>query len=310
MKNFRLLVFLSIFFCTAAAARALDWQELKGEHFIVYFTPSQQGTSPQGAEIDPSTSLECNGERSRTIDFVKEVLHKAELYYQRIALDLGYPRYSEFWTWDKRVKIYIYPDHTSYVKETGHPEWSHGMADYNKKEILSYSLSKDFLDSILPHEMAHLIFRDFVGFKGDIPLWLDEGVAQWEETEKRQKIISIIRDFYNKDSLLSITDMMKLDIRNIKKMDGLHIRSIITKKGDRGVLFLTGENLLNIYYIQSVSLVGFLIEKYGSAAFADFCRSLRDGKSVEQALTSAYPNHIRNLEEFEKNWRKYLEESN
>jgi hypothetical protein len=160
----------------------------------------------------------------------------------------------------------------------------------------------------LPHEIAHLIFRDFVGFKEDIPLWLDEGVAQWEEEVKRGEIKSIVRELYNKDSLLSISDMMRLDVRNIKKLDALHIRSIITKKGDRGVLFLTAENLLNTYYAQSVSLVGFLIEKYGSADFADFCRQLRDGKSVDDGLKSAYPNHIRSLEEFEKNWRQYLEE--
>jgi len=292
MKNFRLLVFLSIFFCTTAAARALDWQELKGEHFIVYFNPFEQGTPPQGAGID----------------FAKEVLHKAELYYQRIASDLGYPRYSEFWTWDKRVRIFIYPDHKSYIKSTGYPEWSHGMAEYKTKEIVSYSLSETFMDSILPHEMTHLIFRDFVGFKGDIPLWLDEGVAQWEEAEKREEIKSKIRELYDKDSILTVSDIMKLDIRNLKRMDGLHIRPIITKKGEKGVLFLTSDNLLNTYYIQSVSLVGFLIQKYGSDSFAEFCRSLRDGKPVEQALTSAYPNHIHSLEEFEENWRKYLEE--
>lgn len=292
IKNLiKLFAILSISFAVDAVL-AVEWQELKGEHFIVYFNPSEQGNPPQEAEID----------------FAKEVLHKAELYYQRIALDLGYPRYSEFWTWDKRVKIYIYPDHTSYLKATNYPEWSHGMADYNKKEILSYSLSKTFLDSILPHEMAHLIFRDFVGFKGDIPLWLDEGVAQWEEVEKRQDLKSKIRELYDKDSLLTVSDIMKLDIRNLKRMDGLHIRPIITKKGEKGILFLTSDNLLNTYYIQSVSLVGFLIDKYGSSGFADFCRSLRDGKTVESALVSAYPTHIRNLEEFEKNWRKYLEE--
>src|SRR4030042_3275592 len=90
-------VVIFFFFIFTLAALALEWQELKGEHFIVYFNPSDQGVSSSGAEID----------------FVKEVLHKAELYYQRIAPDLGYPRYSKFWTWEKRVKIYIYPDHKS-----------------------------------------------------------------------------------------------------------------------------------------------------------------------------------------------------
>ncbi|MDD5729619.1 MAG: hypothetical protein PHN57_00610 [Candidatus Omnitrophica bacterium] len=261
-----------------------EWKELKGDHFLVY------------CEKDD--------------DFAASVLNKAELYYQAIATDIGYPRYSEFWTWDKRVKIYIYPDHAAYVKAANCPEWSQGMADYNNKRILSYAFSKDFLDSILPHEMTHLIFRDFVGFKGEVPLWLDEGIAQWEETAKRAELKRFVKELYESDSLLSVSDMMRLDIRNMKQMDRLYIRSALTKKGTRSVLFLDTSNLLNTYYAQSVSLVGFLIEKYGSDEFASFCRQLRDGKSLEDALVSVYPSHIRSLDDFEMRWREYLDEMN
>jgi hypothetical protein len=54
--------------------------------------------------------------------------------------------------------------------------------------------------------------------------------------------------------------------------------------------------------------VGFLIEKYGSTSFADFCRQLRDGKSMEEAIKFAYSTHMKGLSEMEDKWRKYLEE--
>jgi hypothetical protein len=258
------------------------WRELIGEHFVIYYIADEK--------------------------FAKEVSEKAEVYYGRIATDLGYPRYSEFWTWDNRVKIYIYPDHDSYVKSTGQPKWTQGMANYRKKEIVSFAWSKGFVESLLPHEMAHLIFRDFVGFKGEIPLWLDEGVAQWEEEARRKQIKAMAKEYYEKDLFLSITDMMKLDITRVSESDRIYIRSSRTKNGEPGVLFLSADNLIHTYYLQAASLIGFLIEQCGSYSFADFCRQLRDGKRLEESLRFSYPTKIRNLEELEKIWREYLEQ--
>jgi hypothetical protein len=290
----RLFLALMSLMAPLACACAAEWQELKGDHFIVCYIPATQ---------KPADSA-YQGDISR---FCEDVAHNAERYYERIAADIGYARSSEFWTWDKRVRIYIYPDHRSYVDSSGHPEWSHGMADYGKKEIASYAFSRNFLDSILPHELAHLIFRDFVGFRGEVPRWLDEGVAQWEEEAKRREIRRVVMMLYDKDSLLSIEDMMKLNVNAVTKTEGLYIRSIVTRKGSRGVLFLTGDHLVSTYYLQSVSLVGFLIERFGSDDFAHFCRQLRDGKSLEEALSSVYPLHIRTVDDFENEWRKYLD---
>ena len=271
-----------------------QWQEIKGDHFIVLYQPS----TPKPATSDFPGDIER---------FAEEVRDDAETYYRRIASDIGYARSSDFWTWDNRVKLYIYPDHDAYVAQ-GNPQWSHGAANYEQRTITSYAFSANFLVSILPHELAHLIFRDFVGFKGEVPVWLDEGVAQWEEELKRPELKKVIKQLYDQDALLSISDMMALKLSAIKQMDGLYIRSIMTKKGTRGVLFLTGENLINTYYAQSVSLVSFLIERYGSEDFAQFCRQLRDGKSLPEALSTVYPLYIHNLDEFEEQWRKYLSE--
>lgn len=267
---------------SSGAVSAGEWKQMGSEHFICYFTTDDA--------------------------FAKEVLNKSEKYYRQIALDLGYPRYSEFWTYDKRVKIYIYETHKSFLKATGQPSWSHGMADYANKEIVGYLWSEEFIDSILPHEMAHLIFRDFVGFAGEIPLWLDEGVAQHAETERRAYLDGAVQQLYNDDKLLSLKDLMELDIRRLKDIDRVYVRVTRNKEGKETTLFFSTDALISNYYAVAVSLINFLIEKYGAERFSRFCRELRDQKSVAEALRFAYSPNIQDLEELETKWRAYLAE--
>jgi hypothetical protein len=264
-------------------ADAVDWNEMSSLHFLVYYTKNKK--------------------------FAKETLDNAEYYYERIATEIGYPRHSEFWLWDERCKIYIYPDRKSFLEATNQPSWSHGMAEYNTRTIASFVGSKEFLDSILPHEMGHLIFRDFVGFKGqDIKIWLDEGVAQWSEIKKRGEMKAMTKDMYENDSLLLLSDLIRLDIRKYREMDRVFILATRTKENEDGVLFLDADSFVNTYYLCSVSVIGFLIEKYGSDRFARFCRQLRDGDTVEAALKFAYPDYINSIDELEAKWREYLAE--
>lgn len=255
--KFVLLFSIFCFFCTAQIVNAREWQNIKSEHFIVYFVGGNQ--------------------------FAKDVSRQSETYYRKIAAELGYQRYSGFWTWEHRVKIYIHPDRSSFLKATNQPKWSEGAANYTKKEISSYAWSEGFLDALLPHEMTHLIFRDYVGFKGEVPLWLDEGVAQWMEPRKREAVKLAIKQLADQGKLLSLNQMMTLDIR--QSNDG---------------------ELARVYYIQAVSLVSFLVTKYSTVRFTNFCRQLRDGKSIVESLTFAYPVSIRSIEELQEKWLKYI----
>jgi len=233
-----------------------DWQVLKGEHFLVYYLGGR--------------------------DFAKEALREAERYYDKIASDLGYSRYDKFWQWEDRVKIYIYRTQEEFHRSTGAIEWATGMVNYDKKEIASYRRNERFLDSLLPHELAHLIFRDFVGFEGDIPLWIDEGVAQWEEKFKREGAIGIVKGLIKEGNFISIAELTRMDIR--QNRDATLVRN---------------------FYAQAATIIGYLIERYGGSKFTLFCRQLRDGKSVDKALSFVYANSIRNVDELERKWIKY-----
>lgn len=274
-------LFWLCFLTVCSVCSAGQWEEIRGEHFIVY----------------------CEKEYE---EFARQVSGTAEKYYRSIAEDLGYVRYSNFWKWDKRVKIYIYPDHETYLKATQQQAWSHGMADYVKKEIISYVWSAEFLSVLLPHEITHLIFRDFVGFKGTVPLWLDEGIAQWEETEKKSYRKQMVRQLAQKHMLLSLNEMMRLDIRRVAS-DEKNIVQTVSPDADREErLELTGADLVSIYYLQSFSLVGFLMERYPSENFVEFSRQLREGRSVSDALRYAYPSQIIDIEELQRQWVRYV----
>jgi len=273
---------IALFFIGGSQCIAEHWKELGSTHFIVYYTGEEE--------------------------FARDTLDDAEVYYDRISFDLGYQRYQAFWTWEGRCNIYIYPDHQSYVRASGgQPEWSHGMAVYKTRKILSYAWHENFLDSLLPHEIAHLVFRDFVGVQAEIPVWLDEGVAQWEQQSGKDRLKSMAKELYNQNSLLTVSDMMSLDIRTVKDQDRVYVRTALTKdSGDQRILLSTNQ-LVNIFYIESVSMIGFLMERFGSQEFAAFCRELRDGKNVEEALRSTYPD-LPTMKDFENQWKAYLDE--
>lgn len=239
-------------------AWAQNWEELKGDHFIIFFF--------QGGD-----------------KFAKEVLKKAEKYYTQISADLGHERYSDFWQWDQRVKIYIYPTEEAYRKYPGSNPWSHGLADYSNREIRSYAWKEGFLEALLPHELTHLIFRDYVGFSGQIPLWLDEGVAQWEEPAKREIVKQAMQEVLKKGEALPLKTLTETDVRN-----------------------WTDSGKVTAFYIQAMSIVDFLVTRFGAGDFIAFCRQLRDGKSFQEALMFSYPTAIRDLSDLEGKWKSYL----
>lgn len=258
-----------------------QWEQIPSEHFIVYFyAPNQQ--------------------------FAEDVSTAAEEYYDNVAEELGYVRYSKFWKWNNRVKVYIYPDHKAYLLASRQQNWSHGMANYTKKYIMSYVMGQDFLDRLLVHEITHLIFRDFVGFKGEVPLWLDEGIAQWGEKKARKLRTDMIKKLAVKNQLISLDAMMQIDVRKVESEGRVEITGLYAQGDKKPLLKIRGDELVSIYYLQAFSLVSFLINKFGAEDFIVFSRQLRDGKTIAGALQFAYPTQIRSIDQLAESWKEYI----
>lgn len=241
------------------------WQTVKGDHFIVYYYDRNHSAT------------------------ASHVLTKSEEYYDKVAYQVGYARYSDFWTWEDRVKIFIFPDRLSFVYTTGQKYWSKGYAVrdsrlFESRAIVTFYQEESFMDTMLPHEIAHLIMKDFIGFDRPVPLWFDEGVAQQQEMKDPAQEEGIA--FLAKSAGHIPFDLLQsLDIRRE-----------------------TDEWKVAVFYAQSRSIVEFLIKIYGQDAFQRLCVNLRDGKDFLGALSSAYAGSIDSMATLEKKWLGYMRE--
>ena len=98
----------------------------------------------------------------------------------QITLDLGLQHVVKRdwapWLWERRCRIYL--PHSGGLS-AGHESAAvvRGMVHYRQRVVYSFLGAPAFLDKT-PHELAHIVFREFVGFdNAGVPRWLDEGVA-------------------------------------------------------------------------------------------------------------------------------------
>lgn len=244
--------------CTLPLAQAEPkWHTQKSTHFIVYY-------------------------KNANDNFIRKVSERSESYYNDIADDLGFRRL-DFWLWDKRANIYIYDDAKDYQEATGQPAWAGGSAIAQTKTIQTFPDAEGFLDTILPHELGHIIFREFVGFQNPaVPLWLEEAVASHQEKTKYSAADDIVRDALDNGTFM-----------NLEKLGSFDLRSAGDKK------------IVELFYCEAFSVLDFLIKKFGKDNFVLFCQRLRDGKNLKKAIAFVYPYN--NLEELDRAWQKYLQ---
>lgn len=247
------IVLLSCSFCAGFAEE--KWNESRSEHFIIYF-------------------------RAVPEDFIEDVKNDAEEYYRSITENLGFARYS-FWLWDKRAKFYIYNDGEDYVRQTNQPAWSAGAVRYQEKTIMTYPQMAGFFDSVMPHELGHIIFREFIGEGSKIPLWFEEGVASYQERSKRLVADKIVIQAINDKNFISLEDLSKIDIRDSSNRPAVEL-----------------------FYAEAISVVNFMISEFGKERFGWFCRDIKDGKTFESAL---WRFDCRDLAALNKKWMNHLE---
>jgi hypothetical protein len=253
-----LIVAVSFAFCLSGYCLDEDFKEKRSTHFIVYYK--------DGVDVD----------------FIDDIIDSAEGYYDDIAKNLGYHRYN-FWLWDERAKIYIFNDKDSYQSQTKQPEWSGGCALYQERKLWTYPHAAGFFDSILPHELGHIIFREFVGFGSNIPLWFEEGAASYQEKSKRYAAKSMVKDFIAKKRIFTMPEL-----------------SSIRSAGD-----ISDNEVAEVFYAEAVSIVYFLINKFDDYRFAMLCRNLRDGIDFDTALDKSYFN-IKDSQDLYKQWLRYV----
>jgi hypothetical protein len=259
MKKIMAGVMISVLMGAGAVGLAeekMDFNESKSTHFIVYSAPDV----PQ--------------------DFINTMTEYAERYYGELTDKLGFTLFN-YWTWDNRAKIYIYASQEEYVRQTGQPSWSGGAAAYEKKTIWTYPRGAGFFDSLLPHELGHIILHEVIGER-EVPLWFEEGVASYSEAAKRFGSDQIIKNALANDTFMPLSDLSKID----------------------GATLRSGTNV-DLFYAEAISLITYLIDNFGVDRFNRLCEKLKDGKKMDDALAYAYFD-IRNIDDLGKFWEESL----
>lgn len=259
MKKYILfLVFFCIFGGLTTLNAQLDkWQVAKSTHFIVYYKNAAE-------------------------DFIRQLIDKSEDYYNKIADDLGFRRF-DFWLWDDRAKIYVYDNAGDFKTATGNPGWSAGAAIPGMKTIATYPYAQGFFETILAHEMGHIIFREFVGFDNyALPLWLEEGVACYQE---KVPSYAMINAFLKQE-------MEKGNFMTLERLSNFN------------PMLVADNQSAQLFYAEAFSIVNFLIKEFGKDKFVLFCQNLRDKKNLEGAIRATFP--FNNLQELEDAWQKHI----
>ena len=275
VKNAGLIAILVLLVCqTVTADAAIKWKQTKGKHFIVYSTNSNVPA--------------------------KEIIRKSEEYLKKITADLNYTNHSKFWTWEKRVKIYVYPSQQHYIFYTRLPFWSAAVAVYeeegDEKKMITFKQNK-LIDSILPHEITHMVLNDYMG-KDNVPLWLHEGIAQYQEKYRDKKEI--------KNKKLLTRHSNRKELFSLENLDSFFSKKTAYGSTHPGAEEISRDETVNLFYARSLDLVGFMIREFGQRNFSRFCKQLRDKKDYDGALRFSYPTSVRSVEKLESLWQQSL----
>jgi hypothetical protein len=239
--------------------------------FVLFVGLPANAQEPVWSHIEKSNHFVIYYEQASSA-YINQLIYEAERCYRNITEYLGLRR-SDFWIWDNRCKIFLYPDAQKYLGVTGVASWSRGNVQVAKKEISTYIWQEMFFDTILPHEIGHIVFRELIGYNKSLPLWLDEGVACMQEYE-------------SKDRLLTAKCLVNLNLYT-------PLNTLSEIKDPQVIIPL-------IFYNEAASLVDFLLRRFGRNQFIDFCRSVRDESDWKQSLRGVY--RLKNLDELEKLW--------
>jgi hypothetical protein len=232
-----------------------------------YLWQSLTGTVPQGGEL---TLFWYEGGDS----FARELMDTCEEGLARLTQDIGtYP--------EKPIKIYIYASTSDLQGAMIFPqEWTGGVA-FTGFSTIAIGISPARLDwgkRALVHELTHLVVHQatFSPY-GQLPIWLDEGLATYNEGELDPVFRSYLEAAILEDELISVRSLC----------------SPFSAETEKACLS----------YAQSYSLVEYLLNNYGQDRMLDLLTILKQGSTYDEALTEVYGFDIDGLD---ARWRGTL----
>ena len=210
------------------------------------------------------------GDRS----FAREIMTAAQQAMARLAEDTG--AYLE-----KPVKIYVYVSSQDLRGAMVFPqEWTGGVA-FTRFGIIAIGIAPNNLAwgrRAIAHELAHLVIEQMtLNPYGDLPTWLDEGLAMYAEGPLEPELVALLNEAAAENKLISVRSLS----------------SPFSAYAEEAVLS----------YAQSYSLVDFLVSAYGPDKMLQLLNIFREGSSYDGALNRVYGFDMDGLNTL---WRDYI----
>lgn len=179
------------------------------------------------------------------------------------------------------IDLYIFAN-TNDLKDAilYEPSWTGGQA-FPDHDIVIIGISKNDLEwgkDAIVHELTHVLVGHFTfSCLGAVPTWLNEGLAVYSEGELDAASQTQLDEAIKADTLLTVRSLS----------------AGFSEVSDKAYLS----------YSQSFSIVKFLVETYGQEKMTALLIALRDGATVDDALTQTYGFNIEGLED---EWRQAI----
>jgi len=219
-----------------------------------------------------------------------------EIYYEKRTALTGMMRYAETafskivtdfgmtdTKWKTRIVVYLFSDDDSWqeflaMNRDRTMEWSGGFAVPTANEIYLYVTdSKKYLyKRLMPHELTHVLHHRYVGGIGQ-PLWLKEGLARFQEKGGVKEARDAIDDLVKDGKAFTLSDLFKLTYYP--------------------------PTAISLFYAQSATVVGFMIDEYGLDRFKEFMFAFAGTNDAAEAIERVYGM---SLDTFEQKWDKYV----
>jgi hypothetical protein len=176
---------------------------------------------------------------------------------------------------DSPIDVYIYGSQDDLRDAVLYePSWIGGQAfptqDIVIIGVLPYDL--EWGKRVIAHELTHVLVGHFTySCLGDVPTWLDEGLASFSEGDLEPYSKVQFDDAVRRDMLIPLRALSGGFSEEPDKAD--------------------------LSYSESFSVVNFLIQRFGRQKMSQLLIDLRDGETIDAALTGIYSFDVDGLED-------------
>jgi len=182
------------------------------------------------------------------------------------------------------IAVIVYP--RSSLKGLDYfPDWAAGV--YDGKIRVGQDLWKDklFVKAVLYHEYTHVIVNILGGYK--VPLWLNEGLAEYEasrfmkgDIRKRRKML--LKEAVKRDMLFPFNRISGMNLNILSGLSAI---------------------LIELVYVQSESFVLYLVDRYSLYDLKKVLILLGKGKNINEAVRKIM---FVDLDELIQDWKDQI----